>query len=438
MFYLNRAAGVTRPRRKRIVNQFKDLKLSFPISNRFGRLLPALALPGACLWAVLGTIHLAPGWQRLLVEVMPLATLALALLLSIRFNRSRYSLLLLFIALAGCTQTQLRGQLLPATESLVFAALIVNSLVFSLTRDRGLFSIHGLWRLGLLLLQGAAIYYLASYRSTLPLTLLQQEWFSLPGPIAIFVQLPDPVLVIAVLACLVHMLLSIVRNSSVQATFFGCQLGLLGIASGYPNAAFVPFLVSSCGLMVALAIILDSHDMAYRDELTTLPSRRALNQRLLSLGRRYSIAMLDIDHFKRFNDTHGHDIGDQVLRMVASRIARVGGGGKAFRYGGEEFTIVFPGKSPRQAEVQLEALRESIEKYRMGVRRQHRRQGAGAGKQTRVRRAGKDSRHQSLAVTISIGYAERNAGHKSPEAVIKAADEALYRAKKKGRNCISS
>jgi diguanylate cyclase (GGDEF)-like protein len=256
--------------------------------------------------------------------------------------------------------------------------------------------------------------------------------------LSIFVQLPDSVVLGALLINLAHLTLAVTRNSSVQATFFGCQLGLLGIASGYPHAAFVPIMVTSCGLMVALAIVMDSHNMAYRDELTGLPSRRALNQRLLSLGRRYSIAMLDIDHFKKFNDTHGHDVGDEVLRMVASKIARIGGRGKAFRYGGEEFTIVFAGKSAQQAEAHLEALRKSIADYRMVVRKHKRESPGNTGKRARLRRGKDDPRYQSLAVTISIGHAARTAQQKRPEAVIKAADQALYRAKKQGRNRVSS
>ena len=296
-------------------------------------------------------------------------------------------------------------------------------------------------RFSALALQALAIWYLVTRQTALPMALLNYEWFTLPDALAIFVQLPDAVIVIAVLASLAHMALSLIRNSSLQATFFGCQLGLLGIASGYPHAAFVPFLVSSCGLMILLNIIMDSHDMAYRDELTALPSRRALNQLLLSLGRRYTIAMLDIDHFKKFNDTHGHDVGDQVLQMVAAKIARVNGGGKPYRYGGEEFTIVFPGKSPQQAQQHLEVLRAEIENYQMVVRQQQRSKQSKAankaGLKARSRRGSKDPASKSLSVTISIGYATREENLKFPEAVIKAADQALYRAKKKGRNCLS-
>ncbi|MDP0971523.1 diguanylate cyclase, partial [Klebsiella pneumoniae] len=84
---------------------------------------------------------------------------------------------------------------------------------------------------------------------------------------------------------------------------------------------------------------------AFRDELTGLPGRRALNERTQRLGRNYVLAITDVDHIKRFNDTHGHDVGDQVLRLVASKLSKVNGGGRAYRYGGEEFAVVFAGKS---------------------------------------------------------------------------------------------
>src|SRR5690606_25573480 len=131
------------------------------------------------------------------------------------------------------------------------------------------------------------------------------------------------------------------------------------------NPYWYDLLIAGAALILCVAILLDSYHMAYRDELTGIPARRALNQLLLSLGSRYTIAMLDVDHFKKFNDTHGHDVGDQVLKMVAHKIADVKGGGKGFRYGGEEFTIVFPGKTIQQAEEHLEAVREAIGDYRM-------------------------------------------------------------------------
>ena len=103
-----------------------------------------------------------------------------------------------------------------------------------------------------------------------------------------------------------------------------------------------------------MSIIENSYLLAYHDELTTLPSRRAFNDALLRLQDPYSIAVVDIDHFKRFNDTYGHDTGDQVLRLVAAGLSRVTGGGQAYRCGGEEFKILFPGKTTAEVVEHLE------------------------------------------------------------------------------------
>ena len=120
------------------------------------------------------------------------------------------------------------------------------------------------------------------------------------------------------------------------------------------------FYSGTAGLVLVFAVLEHGYDIAYRDELTGLPGRRAFNNVMEQLGGTYAIAMCDVDHFKRFNDTYGHDAGDQVLRMVAAKLSQVGGGGRAFRYGGEEFLVVFRGRSAREAEPFVESLRRSI------------------------------------------------------------------------------
>src|SRR5688500_20279314 len=87
------------------------------------------------------------------------------------------------------------------------------------------------------------------------------------------------------------------------------------------------------------SVIEASYLMAYQDGLTGLPARRALTEALHQMNGKFTIAMVDVDHFKKLNDRYGHDVGDQVLRMLASRLAKVSNGGRAFRYGGEEFEI---------------------------------------------------------------------------------------------------
>jgi GGDEF domain-containing protein len=151
--------------------------------------------------------------------------------------------------------------------------------------------------------------------------------------------------------------------------------------------------------------------------------------------------MIDIDHFKAFNDTHGHDIGDQVLQLVAARLAEVGGGGRAFRYGGEEFTVLFRGERLVDTLPHLEATRAAVEAYKMTIRGPDRPKDKEEGSKRRAPGgAGKQDFSRTdllLSVTVSIGAAEPGKRLKTPAEALKGADEALYRAKERGRNRVS-
>ncbi|EIK98681.1 diguanylate cyclase [Pseudomonas sp. M47T1] len=213
-------------------------------------------------------------------------------------------------------------------------------------------------------------------------------------------------------------------------------VGLLGLFWMLPKTFILPFtlniMCSQVMLMIAAAVAHEAYQMAFRDELTGLPGRRALNERMQRLGRNYVLAMSDVDHFKKFNDTHGHDVGDQVLRLVASKLSKVTGGGRAYRYGGEEFALVFAAKTMEECMPHLEAIREAIAAYNIQLRNPDNR--PQDDKQGRQRRHGSGA--SSVSVTISIGVAERLIDHRTPEEVLKSADEALYSAKGAGRNCV--
>jgi diguanylate cyclase (GGDEF)-like protein len=217
-----------------------------------------------------------------------------------------------------------------------------------------------------------------------------------------------------------------VGNAGALAAFF-VAVEWAGSPEAY--AAFM----GAAGLILLTSLLHESHRLAFRDQLTGLPGRRALDERLRSLEGDYAIAMADVDHFKAFNDTHGHDIGDQVLKLVAGRLAQVGGGGTAFRYGGEEFAVVFAGTKAADAEPAVEAIRNAIEKYKMVVRAGDRPKQAEEG----AKRRGESVSEKMLSVTVSIGLASPTRKHATPQQVLKAADEALYRAKKGGRNRVS-
>jgi diguanylate cyclase (GGDEF)-like protein len=194
--------------------------------------------------------------------------------------------------------------------------------------------------------------------------------------------------------------------------------------------AFGAFL-STAGIVLVVALLQESHRMAFGDELTGLPARRALEEALASLGPNYAVAMVDVDHFKQFNDKHGHDVGDQVLKLVGGQLALVEGGGRAFRYGGEEFSVLFASGGVREALPHLEKVRKAIEGYGMAVRRDDRPRDLKEGS---VRR-GQGEIETVLSVTVSIGVADARYG--APDKVVRAADEALYRAKQAGRNRVS-
>ncbi|KOY03989.1 GGDEF domain-containing protein [Pseudomonas nunensis] len=267
-----------------------------------------------------------------------------------------------------------------------------------------------------------------SYPQALLMWLSEIRWPALHGAWMSLIQLSYPVFI----ASFVLLAWQYWRN---PRPLHAAQLvGLLGLFWMLPKTFILPFtlniMCSQVMLMIAAAVAHEAYQMAFRDELTGLPGRRALNERMQRLGRNYVLAMSDVDHFKKFNDTHGHDVGDQVLRLVASKLSKISGGGRAYRYGGEEFALVFAGKTLEECMPHLEVIRESIASYNIQLRNPDRPQDDQQGRQ---RRAG--SAASSVSVTVSIGVAER-LEQRTPEQVLKSADEALYSAKGAGRNCV--
>jgi GGDEF domain-containing protein len=212
-----------------------------------------------------------------------------------------------------------------------------------------------------------------------------------------------------------------------------------GASLGYLSAGYLAYqelIPADTGLAWALAplvagagILMETYALAYVDTLTRLPGRRAMERYAKQLGREYAVAMIDIDHFKQFNDTHGHHVGDQVLRMVAGRLREVSAGGKVFRYGGEEFTVFFDHNDKGVITRELERLR-SLVGDKPFVLRGSSRPPERKGKKQR----GWGSNRQKATVTISVGVAFATPEERKVENVRKRADEALYTAKKKGRN----
>ncbi len=413
---------------------------------------------------------------------------AAGILLAWRFQSSRilFALCTVFLAqraleffASGRPTSSGPGRI--ALEAVAFL-LPLNFIAFSVFRERGLVFPAILPRMALLFFESVFVAIICRPGEVVGPALLHSRFL---GRMA-WTPLPALALLAYVAALAVLFVRLVLYRKPTEsgllwallATFLAFQVGAVGPAA----TAYM----ATAGLILISSIIENSYFLAYHDELTSLPARRAFNDSLLRLEEPYTVAVVDIDHFKKFNDTYGHDTGDQVLRLVAGKLAGVTGGGRAYRVGGEEFSILFPGKSAKDVMPHLDLLRTVIEVATFRVRGGEERRGTARAQNARSSdsRAGdsrnqvsqsQDSSHQDaqaqefrnherrsaerrvrsrrppsprkksrpiaaeagnqpISVTVSIGAAEPNGRHRSVEQVIQAADQALYRAKQSGRN----
>jgi len=401
------------------------------VRNLSSLLLPLIVL--LLSWVLFSRVSLLSVVQQELLMVAPYLLAAIALVSGYHFRRGRVCLLIILVSVGYyLISNHLVAGMATPEAWLVYRALAVllpfNLLIVALMREKGVAGAAGRMRLA----------FLGCQLLLLGITMQQGSqalWVMLTHPLVqapFLAAIPIPQLSLLLLACAVAVTLWRIwqRPAPIEGALFGVAIAF-GIVLAWP---LVPFLATiftgSASLVLVLAIIQDSHNMAFRDDLTGLPSRRALNELLSGLGNRYAIAMVDVDHFKKFNDSYGHDVGDQVLRVVAGRLLAVSGGGRSFRYGGEEFTVIFPGKGVKEAAAHLERLRQSIADYQMALRSDDRPKDDAKGQHRRASR----QTSRNVSVTVSIGVAESGNRYTTAEEVIKAADTALYRAKNSGRN----
>ncbi len=353
-------------------------------------MLKSLLVPGGLLLlvaAVLLQAGLVP-ISASAVNFYYYTAFAAGTLLAWRFNSSQvlFALTFLFLgqrALEFCSSGHpiSAGSGHIAFEAVAFL-LPINLIILSLSRERGVQFASIVPRLASLFLQSIFVSVICSPGSTRAPFFLRADIFNH----AWFRWTPIPQLSLFILfAAAILFTARLLRHRkpvdggflwATIAMFAAFQSGVVGrIATAYwATAAFA--LLSS--------IIETSYTIAYHDELTSLPGRRAFNDALLRLEMPYTIAAVDIDHFKSVNDTYGHDIGDEVLRMVAARLARTTGGGTAYRVGGEEFTILFPGKSVKQVSTHLEQLRVAIENSEFRLRLGQERRSASRGNERTI------------------------------------------------------
>lgn len=413
--------------------KFLFLKLSTAVA----RTLFTFFIPGGLVLLIAILLH-----QGLLVEtlsgpvrVYPYVVLIAGILFGLLFRRSQLVFVTLVLALADRSLLYFAFGDAASTGmgrnvyNAVALLLPLNLFLFSIMKERGIVSKSGIRRLSLILLQvfGVALIFRflkMNVNFYLEYSFIEWTWLSR-------IPMAQPLLCVFGVAFLILMVRYIRYYGAVEcsfvwalvSSFFALTLDRIGpVSTTY---------LATAGLILVISVIETSYSRAFRDALTGLPARRALDETLYKLGSSYTVAMVDIDHFKNFNDRYGHHVGDEVLRMIASRLTKITGGGRPYRYGGEEFTVIFPGKSVDEAILHLEALRKEIEESGFFLRMGNR-----PLKKPKYPKTVKGSKNKVL-ITISIGVAERSDRHSKPQQIVKAADKALYRAKRGGRNRIS-
>jgi diguanylate cyclase (GGDEF)-like protein len=364
-----------------------------------------------------------------LIRVAPYAVGLGGLVLGWRLRRSRLVFALLVLSLAFVLVTAWTPR--DATVFQLVAILLPLDLaVIALMPERGVLTPAGLWQGTALLLEIAVAALVARGAGPGPAWPPLAHAF-VPRSLSMWTRLDQPALVaFAVSAVGVVVGRWLARGATARGYFWALISAFLALHVRDVGVDRALYFAAAAAVLVVSTIEL-SYVLAYHDGLTGLPGRRALNEALQRVGGAYAIAMVDVDHFKRFNDTYGHEVGDEVLRTVAARLRDALPGGRVFRYGGEEFAVLFPGRLADHCLALLEQARAAVAATRFTVRRRVRPR----------KKPPKPKAHRGQpreTITVSMGLADADRRHGSAEDVISAADQALYRAKQNGRNRIET
>jgi len=376
------------------------------------------------------------------LPLLPYVIFIAALALAFIFNNNREFMILVLLSISYWIISQLMfksNSLLDITQrehltNYVTFLLPLNFVIFSLTKERGILSRYGQKQLAIVAGQIIIVSLLLYFPISSISAIFTTQYLSILNHRSVYI--PQLSIISFEFSLLVIASLIIHQPSVRLGGIFGSLIFLFLSFLNVDNPdAFILFYTIVASVLIT-SIILNSYSLAYHDELTGLASRRALKQYLMSLGPNYSLAMFDVDHFKKVNDTYGHDVGDQVLRKLAGHLQNAPGGAKAYRYGGEEFTLVYNGKTAAEAAEYADQLRIQIEKDSFNIRNNNNRPKRSKKHSEKSNRKKHTSKDKSLRYTVSIGLAEHREHHKTPFDTLKTADKALYTAKENGRNCV--
>ena len=374
-----------------------------------------------------------PHALQIILPYLPFVIFLTGMGISWVFHHSReFNLFLLLTVIYISLSKYIWNAELKVDSQLAFLLLVslipINYLFNLLLKERGILNQYGVRRFVILAIQLYCIAWVlehpyAPLKEALTLGYFKYGLFKLTT-------ITQPLIFAIAITGLIILFRLLQTSSVLIAGILSSYIAIITALHFHQQSQLAILFILLAGLLILISIIINAYSLAYLDELTNLPSRRALVQAMSTLGKRYCIAMVDVDHFKKFNDKYGHDIGDQVLKKLAGQLRQVRSG-KAFRYGGEEFALIFPNKNLHEARLFCNELCKAVENSPFMLRNKKRPK----TKQQNTKVKQQDTK--PLKITISIGLAESSQDLLAADDVIKQADKALYKAKNNGRNQVA-
>jgi diguanylate cyclase (GGDEF)-like protein len=374
-----------------------------------------------------------PMWLQQPIAALPYIVLAFGLIFGWYFSSSRMILSLLVLALAdralvvfpanGGDQEAVSQTIVAITAFLV----PLNLLAFSILKEDSLSTFRGVVRVVLVLVQPFLLLWLCLPDQQVLASSFTREY--IPLRYMEWTPVPQPALVAFAIAGLLHVIRFALHRDPLEG---GAIWALCAIFVAYHTSRYgwqpTNFFMAA-GLILFITLLQSFYQQTYRDELTGIPGRLAYDEAIGQLGKRFSIAIIGIDQLTQYANIHGKSVSEQILKLAAPRIQSACSDGQIFRTTGEEFTVLFPGKSVTDTMGTLDTVRKSVEAIGLFLRGRDR-----VWEQRGTQEAG--SRDRALPITLSIGVAEKLNDSATLTLVIKSAYRGLYEAKGIGGNVV--
>jgi len=374
-----------------------------------------------------------PMWLQQPVAALPYIVLTFGLIFGWYFASSRMILSLLVLALADRAQvllhtTDVDQEVMSQTIVAITAFLVpLNLLAFSILKEDSLTTLRGAMRVLLVLVQPFLLFWLCLPDQHDLASSFRREF--LPSLYTEWTPIPQPALFAFSTALLLHFIRFALHRDPLEG---GAIWALVAIFVAYHTSRYgwqpTNFFMAG-GLILFVTLLQSFYQRTYRDELTGIPGRLAYDEAIGQLGKRFTVAVIGIDQLTQYANIHGKSVSVQILKLAAPRIQAACSDGQIFRTTGEEFTVLFPGKSATETMGTLDIVRKSVEGIGLFLRGRDR-----VWEQRGTQKAG--SRDRELRITLSIGVAEKQSDSATLTLVIKSAYRALYEAKGIGGNLV--